>query len=353
MRNLLIINILLFSTSFSFSNNLNDTVLSVYDLLLLKSKIDNDEKLLVELNNKIIFYQNQINQNKISINVYNKTLEIYSDLYADLLKNIYLILLQLKSPKLFVFSADSFSKAFYRYNYLQLLLNYLKKLNQFIKLTQQKLINESLSYENYVKSLDIYIKNYQTQKVDIENNLIIALNSANILQQKANDIRIIINNDYNTYLMLNDYFLKLPYSLNSNNSEKIEKKFNAPLYNSVVISSFGTHNHPYLKNITVVNDGIDLYSKTDTLVKSIADAKVIAIVNLPNYGHSVILKHDNYYSVYSNLNLIYVSQNQQILNGFVIGSVSKSTSKYSYPCLNLQIWYNTEKLNPVEYLNLN
>lgn len=352
MQKLLIISFFSILSFACFSQPKNDFLLNkdinIYDLIYLNSHIEDEQNVLLDINEKINFYQNKVIITKNTLNSLQYKLDLYSNIYADLLVHFYLVSLNLKSTSVFVFSSNTFNQIFQRYNYIILLVRYIHDVNDYLKLTQTRLDNELLSFKSYTKSLDLFLSSYQEKKVKLDSQIALSISSANLMQQNADEIRTIINNGYAEFAVLDKF-------LNNTSLDTIEDSssfinLSLPLKDGVVISSFGVHSHPYLKNITVMNDGIDIFSKTDTLVKAVFLGEVVSIVKIPNFGTSVILKHEDYYSVYSNLNKIYIDSGQKLYKNQIIGSISPKTSKYSFPCLNLQIWHNTEKLNPKNYL---
>ena len=353
MHRLLLISILfVFSNSFSqnFSETFSDTTITAYDLLLIKSKIDNENELLAELNDKINFYQQKVLKTQRTIDSYKSKIESYSDIYSNLLVHFYFVGLNLKTPSIFLLSSDSFNQAFKRYNYLKMLISFIIRVGDYLILINEQLENELSSYQKYSQSLDLFLENYQEKKVNLDIDVKTALFSAKKLEQNAQEIRSIIVDNYSNYKVLDKFLVNTSLSVETNNS--LFENLSLPLYNSIIISSFGNHNHPYLKNVVITNDGIDLFSDTDTIVKSVFEGEVVYIVDVPNFGKSIILKHNVYYTVYSNLNLVYVHDNQKIFSNQKIGTISSNSSKYSFACLNFQIWKNTQKLNPVDFLNL-
>lgn len=337
---------------FSQPNNdfLKNDKITIYDLMYINSHIEDEQNVLLEINEKINFYQNKVITTKNTLNALQYKLDLYSNIYANLLVHFYLVSLNLKSTSVFVFSSNTFNQIFQRYNYIILLVRYIHDVNDYLKLTQTRLDNELLSFKSYTKSLDLFLNNYQSKKVQLDNEIALSISNANLMQQNADEIRTVINNGYAEFAILDKYLNNT--SLDSVDDSSSFTDLSSPLLEPVVISSFGSHSHPYLKNITIMNDGIDIFSKTDTLVKAVFVGEVVSIVKIPNFGTSVILKHGDYYSVYSNLNKIYIDSGQKLQKNQVIGSISLKTSKYSFPCLNLQIWHNTVKLNPKDYLTI-
>jgi murein DD-endopeptidase MepM/ murein hydrolase activator NlpD len=175
------------------------------------------------------------------------------------------------------------------------------------------------------------------------------------MQQNATKIRNTLQNQYDSFTLIENSIINY---VNFNSIDDtidfsvLIGTMKSPIKDAIIISSFGVHSHQYLKNVTIKNDGIDLYSQIDTIAKCVYKGQIVTIVSIYKSGKSVIVKHGDFFTVYSNLNNIYVTKNQIVYENQPIGSLSVKTSKYSFPCLNFQIWKNNEKLNPNIYLNL-
>ncbi len=349
MQKLLIYSILFFSVQFSFSQNSTVSIdtTNIFDSFYLQEHIDEHEKIVNDLNLKIYELQAEYYQTSAKIEEIDNLLVSYKDLYAKLLKSIYLLKVTTNSTYVFLFSVKSFNQLTLRYSYFKMLVQYLKNLTNYIYALNSQYSTELQSLTSSKQLLNKYLTNYQNEKSFVDSSTIVLQNQCNILQQKTNDLRIRINTQYAEYDTIRN--LILHFKIVENDTVLVFQNLSLPLYNTVIISSFGEHNHKYLKNVTVKNDGVDLFSPTDTIVKCVFNGDVVAVIKVPNYGKSVIVQHNDYYSVYSNLNHVYISVGQKIFQGQQIASISKSTSKYSFPCLNLQIWHNTEKLNPEKY----
>lgn len=323
---------------------------TLFDNFYLSSNIRKQKQNIIQLNSKILKIQSKINNSQKLVNsLENKNL-IYQKIYSNSLKSYYLLNTNLNSTILFILSANSINKIYSRLNYTKLLISYIKNLHKYLLILKSELVTNKNLYLNYKKTLNLYIQEIQDKKVDYDSNFLILLKQTKILQQKSNNIRITINNTYKGFSVI-----QKAISSNSNSHSINKTGFSIsclPLVSPVIISSFGEHSHPYLKNVKLRNDGLDLFSKVDTLPKAVADGIVLKILKIPNFGVSIILKHNNFYSVYSYMSSIYVKENDTIKAGFILGSISKNSGKYSFPCLNFQIWKENEKLDPNIFLNL-
>jgi len=329
---------------------LPDSNLTFYDLFYLSDKVEEQEQLVKDLNNKISLIQDEYNAKSSYLNSLKGSLDSYKILYGSLLKTYFILKNTLGSTSIFVFSADSFSKAFLRYSYLRMLVNYIKNVTDYILLLQEQYSSTLSSLDSYKRSINLFLVNYMSEKQIVDSNVNLLLRESRLMQQKSEEIRITISGLYENYSKIESTIIANNYRVTSDTIDEFVN-ISSPLNDAVIISSFGIHDHPYLKNVEVKNDGVDLFSRSDTLVKCAFKGKVVAVLNVPNYGHSVVCKHGDYYTVYSNLNLVFVSKDTQVAKEQVIATISKSTSKYSFACLNFQVWHETNKLNPVNFID--
>ncbi len=166
------------------------------------------------------------------------------------------------------------------------------------------------------------------------------------MQQNDQKIRKRLNNEFKNFETIQKVILK-----NQNtDTSSLSYVFYYPLSNSVIISGFGIHDHPYIKNVKVKNDGIDLYSRTDSIVKASAEGVVRSIITLPSHTKSIIIQHHNYFTVYSYVCRPIVKTGDTVFSLQPIAFVDKNYNKYKFPVLNFQIWKQTNKLNPAKYL---
>lgn len=116
-----------------------------------------------------------------------------------------------------------------------------------------------------------------------------------------------------------------------------------------VVSRFGRQRHPELNTITE-NLGIDIKAREGGTVVAVGDGQVQTITWQRGSGNIVIISHgDGFYTVYTHLEEIRVSQDDPVRQGQAIGTVGESGS-FNGPVLHFQIWKNTHNLNPEEWL---
>jgi murein hydrolase activator len=75
---------------------------------------------------------------------------------------------------------------------------------------------------------------------------------------------------------------------------------------------------------------------------------VAGVTKISGNNYMVILRHGNYYSVYSNLESIFVSKNTKIKLQQAIGNISADENGISL--LHFELWKDKSKLNPQNWL---
>ncbi|MCK5824313.1 MAG: peptidoglycan DD-metalloendopeptidase family protein [Ichthyobacteriaceae bacterium] len=121
-----------------------------------------------------------------------------------------------------------------------------------------------------------------------------------------------------------------------------------PVKKGLVASNYGKHRHPKYKDIVIVNHGIDIATLPGSSARSIFKGIVSSVIISNNGGsNTVIIKHGDYYSVYSNLNKIYVSKGDKVDIKQNIGLISTSLGS---TIVKFQLWHNKKIQNPALWL---
>ncbi len=118
-----------------------------------------------------------------------------------------------------------------------------------------------------------------------------------------------------------------------------------PVKKGSITGYFGRQDHPTIKGIKITNNGIDIRTSKRAEVYAIFEGKVAGTQYIPGYKHTVIIQHGNYYSVYSNLEQIFVKRNDSIKNGQRVGVVGTKS-----PDLHFEIWQDKTRQNPVHWI---
>ena len=99
-----------------------------------------------------------------------------------------------------------------------------------------------------------------------------------------------------------------------------------PVEKGIITRHFGVHQHPVLKYVTENNFGIEITSSGKTSARSIFKGEVTAITAISGANMTVIIRHGNFLSVYTNLINIKVKKGDKVDTKQVIGEVFQDPS---------------------------
>ena len=122
-----------------------------------------------------------------------------------------------------------------------------------------------------------------------------------------------------------------------------------PVASGFISRRYGTHPHPTLKGIMETNDGVDIQTNSDETVRAVFEGTVTKITTVPGMGGTIIIRHGEYYTMYSRLKTITVKSGQQVKTNSPIGTVY--TNKDGIAEVHFQTWKGLEVMNPSIWLS--
>ena len=123
-----------------------------------------------------------------------------------------------------------------------------------------------------------------------------------------------------------------------------------PVERGTITERFGTHPHPVLKDVMVENNGIDIATADGSLVRSIFDGEVVNVIFNPSFQKGVIIKHGEYYSVYTNLSDVTVKAGDKVSTKQKIGTAWEDPEEGKTE-VHLEIWKGTVILDPALWIS--
>lgn len=121
-----------------------------------------------------------------------------------------------------------------------------------------------------------------------------------------------------------------------------------PVNSGFISSRFGVHNHPVLKGVRTNNNGIDIQTSAGNNVNVVYEGVVQSVVSIPGTYMVVAIQHGDYFTIYSKLSNVTVSNGQRVKAGQKVGEVASDTDGTSE--LNFQVWRTFDKQNPENWL---
>ena len=116
-----------------------------------------------------------------------------------------------------------------------------------------------------------------------------------------------------------------------------------------VVATFGEQQHAQLKYVRPSHSGIDIQSDPGADARAVFNGVVTRVFVIPGYNNSVIVRHGNYLTVYSNLSQVYVKAGDSVATRQSIGKIYSDPEEGTV--LHFQLWKEKTKLNPLPWLN--
>ena len=117
-----------------------------------------------------------------------------------------------------------------------------------------------------------------------------------------------------------------------------------------IVSTFGEQQHQELKYVRTSNSGIDIQTSPGADARAVFNGEVTRVFVVPGYNNSVIVRHGNYLTVYSNLSQVYVKAGDRVSTRQAIGRIYSDPEDGNSTILHFQLWKEKTKLNPQPWL---
>ena len=118
-----------------------------------------------------------------------------------------------------------------------------------------------------------------------------------------------------------------------------------------VVATFGEQQHSELKYVRTSNSGIDIQTTPGADARAVFNGVVTRVFVVPGYNNSVIVRHGNYLTVYSNLSQVYVKAGDVVSTRQALGKIYADPEEGQATILHFQLWKEKTKLNPLPWLD--
>ncbi len=330
---------------------------SLNELKVLNSKISSQQSIINTYNSEIKFISEEIKKNELFIKKLTEEIESIKKGYETLVIEANKQLSSNLNELMIIFSANSFSEAYRRFNLLKQYSSYRKKqglvlvdtkikhdsiLAHNISILQEKqevynlLNNEMESIKLSISKKENYITKLKKDEKWLKREILKKQKSAKALQKNIEKLIAESLNNSTTYMF--------------SNFSKAKGKLLWPVKDGIVTSKFGEHNHAVLKGVKVKNNGIDITSLKQNAVKCVYEGTVSRVIAIPGYNKAVIVRHGKYLTVYANLVDVYVKSGENIQSNQNIGQIYTNDQDKS-GILHFEIWEENKKINPIDWLS--
>jgi murein hydrolase activator len=118
-----------------------------------------------------------------------------------------------------------------------------------------------------------------------------------------------------------------------------------PIEQGSISGTFGAKKHPVF-DIYTENNGIDFITQTGASARSVFDGEVSEVIQLPAY-YAVLIKHGDYFTLYSKLQTVLVRKGQQVTTGEPVGQIRADNDVTEF---HFEVWHGKQKQNPQEWI---
>lgn len=232
----------------------------------------------------------------------------------------------------------------------------IKKINENLKDYNAQLVKLQSLRQKQVDEINkqktdrgIYIKKLQDLQAQ-QDELRKTLNQLKIIENKQEEKKTNQKNTNDTKIASNNQQIRQLGSSYQGSSIKryTGKKTIAPLESFTVKQKFGNYVDP-VYNIKIFNENVVLRSnKSDAVVKSVLDGKIVFAKDTSMLARVVIVEHDNgIHTIYAHLDKIApnVKVGKNIKKGAVVGRIKND--------LTFEVTQKNFHINPLELISLN
>lgn len=122
-----------------------------------------------------------------------------------------------------------------------------------------------------------------------------------------------------------------------------------PVERGVISSSFGRHASAISDRVVVTNHGIDIQTVENAKARSVFEGSVVAVVRPSASNIGVIIRHGEYFTVYSQMDEVYVNRGDHVATRQDIGRVHTDRAEGKTE-LHFELRQGTNCLDPATWL---
>jgi septal ring factor EnvC (AmiA/AmiB activator) len=364
----------------TFTNQLLDETnknkeLTMNELQILQSQITKRENLIATIQKQLIRIDNELVKSEKEIDKVTKELTLLREEYARMILFAYRNRGNYNTL-MFLFASEDFNQAYHRLKYLQQYAVYRQTQIKRIEQAQQLLLETVNRLETEKAQKISLFDSEKREQISLSTERLQKDKSVQQLSRKESQLRQTIRQKEREAQQLQraiediiaeemrraneregiknpgpDKLMELtPEELALSNSFTLNKgKLPWPTERGVISAQFGEHPHPVLKKVKTKNNGIDIATSKMSDARCIYEGIVVSVNRITATNNAVIVRHGNYFSVYSNLEEVYVKRGDKLKIKELIGRIhtDKSESKTE---LHFELWQGRQIVNPEFWL---
>ena len=343
-----------------------DKEVTLNQVSLMQTQINQRENLIKTYQNQVNLINRDIQKNKNEITSLKKDLSLYQKEYSNLIVINYRNKGKANNL-LFVFSAEDFNQAMRRMRYIQELNDLIKDKIAEIESTQNKINSQLDKNEKHKKEIEKILDEEKKERATLVKERDKLNKDIASLKKKESQIKKDIKKKENETKELKKQIDKIiaeeirkakereaaakknntssiDYNLSSS-FEQNKGKLPYPVEQGIITGRYGLNQHPTQKDVKVKNDGVDISTTKGSKARAVFEGVVCGSTS--QGGNNVILiRHGLYFTLYSNLEKVFVKVGDKVATGQEIGRIHTNVSD-GKTILHFEIWHeNRTTVNP-------
>ena len=343
---------------------------TINQVSLLQTQINQRENLIKTYQNQVNALNKEIQKNKNEIASLKKDLNLFQKEYANMLVITYRNKGKTNNL-LFIFSSEDFNQAIRRMRYIQELNDLVKIKIEEIKFTQEEINKQLDKNENNKKEIEKVLAKEKEEKASLLKDRDKLNKDIASLKKKESQIQKDIKNKENETKKLKKQIEKIiaeeirkakerEEQAKKNNTKSVDYNLSSsfaqnkgklpyPVEQGIITGKYGLSPHPTQKKVTVNNNGIDISTTKGSKARSIFDGEVCFITGQGN-NNVILVRHGLYFTLYSNLEKVFVKVGEKVTTGQEIGRIHTNVSD-GKTILHFEIWQeNRTTVNPALWI---
>ena len=122
-----------------------------------------------------------------------------------------------------------------------------------------------------------------------------------------------------------------------------------PVERGIITQNFGENPVPGTSGVTIKNPGVDIGTPSKSGVRAVFNGEVSTVVRIPGANRVVLIRHGNYFTVYSNLDEVFVKTGDKVTTKQSIGRVA-ADPETGESTLHFELWMDTNNQDPKPWL---
>jgi len=365
------------ATDKALSANEKSVKNQLYRYNVINDQVKESQRYLNRLNAEYSKTRKAIGKLNEEIKALNAELKKRQDQYAKMVRQLY-IRLSDNDKLMFIFAAEDLNQSWRRMRYLNDYAKYQRKQAELIKEKQAEIEAAKVELEAKRKEQADLVAEQSAEQKRLQKERSKQNSIVQNLKKKRSSLQAELRRDKQRAERLNSKIEEIiaaenkkssasgssgtasAYAMNvdekklatefGNNKGKLPFPVSEP---GTIIVHFGEQKHKDMKYVQTNSSGIDIQTKSGASARAIFKGTVSRVFSVQGTNFSIIVRHGNYLSVYSNLEKVSVKAGQTVKIGDKLGTIYSDPEQNNLTIMHFQIWKDLQKLDPELWLKKN